>query len=193
MPEVHQRRAVAHYRVSTFSQSQTGTEAEEFGASIASQQEACRRYTAEHGLEVVAEYVELGGSGTAIGRGPRFRELLDRAYHRQDVNAVVVYARSRAFGNAYETMATREEFCKLGVDLLSTQESAEAGLEGELVTLILDGVNEYQSRKLAADVSFEMAAKGRPAVLLRAGRSSATSTSANSSMDGTPRSSMSIP
>lgn len=67
-------------------------------------------------------------------------------------------ARSRAFRNAFEAMVIREEFRKIDVELLSTQEPCEAGPEGDLVTLILDGVNEYQSRKLGIDVSFKMAA-----------------------------------
>ncbi|WP_460546023.1 recombinase family protein [Glycomyces halotolerans] len=159
MSERGRRRAVAYYRVSTTRQAQTGTSAEEHGDSIAAQQAACHRYAAEHGLEIVAEYPEPGGSGTAIDRRPMFRELLERVLHRQDVEAVLVYARSRAFRNAFEAMVTREEFRKLGVELLSTQEPSEVGPEGDLVTLILDGVNEYQSRKLGADVSFKMGAK----------------------------------
>lgn len=152
------RRTVAYYRVSTLRQAQTGSEAEEFGASIASQQAACHRYASEHGLEVVAEYTEPGGSGTAIDRRPQFRQLLDRVLNQRDVEAVLVYTRSRAFRNAFEAMVIREEFRKIGVELLSTQEPCEAGPEGDLVTLILDGVNEYQSRKLGIDVSFKMAA-----------------------------------
>lgn len=159
MAESGLRRAVAYYRVSTTRQAQTGTGAEKYGDSIATQQAACHRYAAEHGLELVAEYPEPGASGTAIDRRPKFRELLERVLHRRDVEAVVVYARSRAFRNAYEAMVTREEFRKLGVELLSTQEPSEVGPEGDLVTLILDGVNEYQSLKLGADVSFKMAAK----------------------------------
>jgi len=159
MTEQHQRRAVAYYRVSTLRQAQTGTQAEEFGGSIASQQAACHRFAAEHGLEIVAEYPEPGGSGTAIDRRPKFRQLLERVLHQQDVEVVLVYTRSRAFRNAYEAMVTREAFRKIGVELLSTQEPSEPGPEGDLVTLILDGVNEYHSRKLGADVAFKMAAK----------------------------------
>lgn len=159
MPEKRRRRTVAYYRVSTTRQAQTGTEDEEFGDSIATQREACQRYAEQHGLDIIAEYPEPGGSGTAIDRRPKFQQLLERVYHQQDVEVVLVYARSRAFRNAYGAMATREEFRKQGVELLSTQEPSEAGPEGDLVSLILDGVNEYHSRKLGADVSFKMAAK----------------------------------
>ncbi|GAB4006394.1 hypothetical protein GCM10029992_56920 [Glycomyces albus] len=169
------RRAVAYYRVSTARQALTGTDAEDYGDSIATRQEACRRYAAEHGLEIIAEYPEPGGSGTAIDRRPRFRELLERVLHRRDVAAGLVYARSRALRNAYEALVTREEFRRLGVELLSTQESSETGPEGDLVTLILDGVNEYQSRKIGADVSLTMAAKPKtPTKRTRSGASPIT-------------------
>jgi site-specific DNA recombinase len=152
------RRTVTYYRVSTTRQAQTGGQDEEFGTSIASQQAACHRFAAEHQLEIVAEYAEPGGSGTAIDRRPQFRQLLDRVLNQRDVEVVLVYTRSRAFRNAFEAMVIREEFRKIDVELLSTQEPCETGPEGDLVTLILDGVNEYQSRKLGIDVAFKMAA-----------------------------------
>lgn len=152
------RRTVAYYRVSTTRQAQTGSQAEEFGASIASQQAACQRYASQHQLDIIAEYVEPGGTATAIDRRPQFRQLLDRVLNQRDVEVVLVYTRSRAFRNAFEAMVIREEFRKIDVELLSVQEPCETGPEGDLVTLILDGVNEYQSRKLGMDVSFKMAA-----------------------------------
>ncbi|MCC3762663.1 recombinase family protein [Glycomyces sp. TRM65418] len=158
MSQQQRRRAVAYYRVSTTRQAQTGSQAEEFGSSIASQQAACHRYASQHELDIIEEYAEPGGTATAIDRRPKFRQLLDRVLHQRDVDVVLVYTRSRAFRNAFEAMVIREEFRKIDVELLSVQEPCENGPEGDLVTLILDGVNEYQSRKLGIDVAFKMAA-----------------------------------
>lgn len=110
-------------------------------------------------MEVVSEYVEPGRSATSIDRRPKFQEMMARVRQGGDVDAIIVYARSRMHRDSTDAAITRKELRRLGVQLISIMDYTEDTYVGDLVAAILDGVNEYQSRASGADVSYKMAAK----------------------------------
>src|ERR1700687_3069000 len=74
-PERSSRRAVIYLRVSTLRQAQTDVDAD--GFSISAQREACYRKAAEHGADVIEEYVDRGETARKADR-PELRRMLNR-------------------------------------------------------------------------------------------------------------------
>jgi DNA invertase Pin-like site-specific DNA recombinase len=151
------KRAVLYLRVS--SRSQVDTDYDPEGNSIPAQRKACLRKAEELGMEVVEEYVEPGRSAMTVDGRPKFQEMMARVRNSKDVDAIVVYARSRMHRDTTDAAITRRELRKLGVQLVSIMDYTEDSYIGDLVAAILDGVNEYQSRASGADVAYKMAAK----------------------------------
>ncbi len=150
-------RAILYLRVS--SRGQVDTDYDPEGNSIPAQRKACLRKAEELGMEVVGEYVELGRSAMTVDGRPKFQEMMARVRNSKDVDAIVVYARSRMHRDTTDAAITRRELRKLGVQLVSIMDYTEDSYIGDLVAAILDGVNEYQSRASGADVAYKMAAK----------------------------------
>lgn len=151
------KRAVLYLRVSDRGQVENDYDPE--GNSIPAQRAACTRKAEELGFEIVDEYVEPGRSATNTDRRPKFLEMMARVRNRSDVDAIIVYARSRMHRDSTDAAITRKELRRLGVQLISIMDYTEDTYVGDLVAAILDGVNEYQSRASGADVSYKMAAK----------------------------------
>ncbi|GAA2170500.1 hypothetical protein GCM10010403_49230 [Glycomyces rutgersensis] len=151
------KRAVLYLRVS--SRGQVDTDYDPEGNSIPAQRKACLRKAEELGMEVVGEYVEPGRSAMTVDGRPKFQEMMARVRNSKDVDAIVVYARSRMHRDTTDAAITRRELRKLGVQLVSIMDYTEDSYIGDLVAAILDGVNEYQSRASGADVAYKMAAK----------------------------------
>jgi site-specific DNA recombinase len=151
------KRAVLYLRVS--SRSQVDTDFDPEGNSIPAQRKACLRKAEELGMEVVDEYVEPGRSALSVDGRPKFQEMMARVRNSKDVDAIVVYARSRMHRDTTDAAITRRELRKFGVQLVSIMDYTEDSYIGDLVAAILDGVNEYQSRASGADVAYKMSAK----------------------------------
>ncbi|SDL79496.1 Site-specific DNA recombinase [Glycomyces sambucus] len=151
------KRAVLYLRVS--SRSQVDTDYDPEGNSIPAQRKACLQKAEDLGFEVLDEYLEPGKSGMTVDGRPKFQEMMARVRNSKDVDAIIVYARSRMHRDTTDAAITRRELRKLRVQLVSIMDYTEDSYIGDLVAAILDGVNEYQSRASGADVAYKLAAK----------------------------------
>ena len=151
------KQAVLYLRVSSRGQVETDYDPE--GNSIPAQRKACLRKAEKLGMEVADEYVEPGRSALSVDGRPKFQEMMAQVRNKHDVDAIIVYARSRMHRDTADAAITRRELKKHGVQLISIMDYTEDSYRGDLVASILDGVNEYQSRASGADVSYKMAAK----------------------------------
>jgi DNA invertase Pin-like site-specific DNA recombinase len=153
------KRALLYLRVSSAGQVNTDYDPE--GLSIPAQRQACQAKAAELGAMVVDEYVEPGRSATNTDKRPKFMEMMARIKAEQDVDVVIVYARSRLHRNVEDAAITRAALRKLGVQLVSCMDYTDDSYIGDLVATIIDGVNEYQSRASGADIRYKMGQKAK--------------------------------
>ncbi|WP_194904372.1 recombinase family protein [Catenulispora rubra] len=153
------KRAVLYLRVSTPSQVNTDYDPE--GISIPAQREACERRADELGADIVETYVEPGRSATTTEGRPRFQEMMARIKAEQDVDYVIVYARSRIHRNSIDAAITKRDLRKAGAAIVSIMDYTEDTAIGDLVATVLDGVNEYQSKASGADIRYKMGQKAK--------------------------------
>nr|WP_169731957.1 recombinase family protein [Glycomyces arizonensis] len=140
---------------------QVNTDYDPEGNSIPAQRKACTELAGQLGLTVVEEYVEPGRSAKTIDRRPRFNAMMERVRERGDVDAIVIYMRSRIFRNAADAAMTRRDLKQLGVSLLSVKDPTADSISGDMLAGILDVVNEYQSRAAGDDIAYKMEAKAQ--------------------------------
>ncbi len=151
------KRAVVYLRVS--SKGQVATDYDPEGISIPAQRLSCQRKAEQLGLTVVAEYAELGQSGTEMSRRVAFQQMLNRIRQERDVDYVVVYKLSRFARNRIDDAMVMADLQKQGVTLVSATEQIDDTPVGQLMHGILASFNEYRSREDGADISYKMAQK----------------------------------
>lgn len=137
-------RAVMYLRVSTKEQA-------EEGYSIAAQAEACRRFVADKGWELVDEFVDRGESARTADR-PQFQLMLNRLAEDGSVRYLVVHKLDRLARNLEDHVSVRAMLRKAGVELVSVSESLEATASGKLVEGILASIAEFYSANLSQEI-----------------------------------------
>ncbi|WP_081687399.1 recombinase family protein [Glycomyces tenuis] len=150
-------RAVAYLRVSTTRQMETDFDPD--GNSIQTQREDCQATADRYGFDLVDEYLEPGNSATSITKRPVFQRLLKRINETGDIQAVIIYRRSRAFRDEWDAAITGRELKDHGVRLISAHDYTDDTAEGQLVASVLDSINAYQSRAQGNDIKRKMAGK----------------------------------
>jgi len=155
--ESARKRAVLYLRVS--SRGQVNTDYDPEGLSIPAQRVATTHRAAELDAEIVAEYVEPGRTATEVESRPEFQKMMARIKAEHDVDYVIVYARSRMHRNSIDAAITKRDLRKAGAVLISVTDYTEDTPVGDLVSSVLDAVNEYQSRAAGADISYKMGQK----------------------------------
>jgi site-specific DNA recombinase len=100
----------------------TGRQAEQ-DLSIPDQRRQLRAYCASRGIEVVAEFVELGATATDDKR-PAFQRMMDEASQRPaPFHTIIVHSFSRFFRDQFQLEFYVRRLAKNGVKLTSiTQE-----------------------------------------------------------------------
>ncbi len=151
------KRAVLYLRVSYAGQVNTDYDPE--GISLPAQRAKCEARAAELDADVVDEYVEPGRSAKNTDARPKFRQMMARIKAEQDVDYVIVYARSRLHRNSIDAAITKRDLKAAGVVLISVMDYTEDNAVGDLVATVLDAVNEYQSVASGADISYKMSQK----------------------------------
>lgn len=144
------KRAALYIRVST------GMQAEE-GDSLAAQQNLLNRWAREHGYQVVAEYVDAGGSARTADRREFARMLQDAKADPRPFDAILVtkwdrFARNMDDASMYKALIRR----RLGIELLSVTQPLPDGAVGVLMERILDIIAEFQSLITAEHVHHTM-------------------------------------
>jgi site-specific DNA recombinase len=140
--------ALVYCRVSSGAQEQDGT-------SLDTQEQRCRAYAAEHGLEVTAVYRETY-TGAELGR-PKLDALRARV-RAGGIAAVIVYALDRLSRGQGFAPVLMDEFMRRGCVLLFVTDPPEDTDEGKLFITITEYVAVKERRKIA-----ERTARGRKA------------------------------
>lgn len=153
------KRAVLYLRVSTTSQVKTDYDPE--GISIPAQREACERKAAQMGVDIVAEYIEPGRSGTSMDKRIAFQEMLTRIRTEHDVDYVLVYKLSRMNRNRVDDAMVLASLRRHKVTLVSATESIDETPVGQLMHGILASFNEYRSAEDGADIRYKMGEKAK--------------------------------
>ena len=134
--------AVIYVRVSSDGQVNKAHNPE--GYSIPTQREACERHAERLGARVVAEFVELGRTGTNLHR-PALKEMLD-ALPELRPTYVIFYDLSRVAREEQDAFWLLGEIKRHGSKLESTLERIDDSPQGLLLYAIMAGVNAFRSR-----------------------------------------------
>lgn len=136
----------------------TQRQAEE-GYSLNQQAEACRRLAKQKGYKVLRVYREEGASGTSMAR-PQFQKMLARCGQDQRVKGVIIIHTDRLARNTLEHLSIKMILKRHHVELLSVlQPMLDDSPEGNLMDIVLAGVNEFYSRDLGRKISKGMMQK----------------------------------
>lgn len=144
------KRAAIYARVSTDMQAQEGE-------SIPAQLDRLRRWAAENGYVVVAEYVDEGQSARTADRREFARMLQDAKAAPRPYDAILVvrwdrFARNVDDASMFKTLIRRQ----LGMELISISDPQLGGAIGTLMERILDVIAEFQSLLTAENVKNTM-------------------------------------
>ena len=114
--------------------------------SIEGQLYDCYNYAKQHDLTVVNEYIDRAMTGKNDDR-PAFRQMLkDSALKKWD--HVLVWKLDRFARNTIDSAVNRQILNKNGVKLLSVMESFGEDASGQMMTHIIEAINEYYSADL---------------------------------------------
>ena len=133
--------AVAYLRRSTDRQEQ----------SISDQRAEITRWAAEHGYDVVREYLDDAISGTSADKRPAFQQMIADAQHGE-FEAVIVWNSDRfSRGDMTETEYYRYLLRKAGAVVQSVTEDyiAREGIDGD----VLRAVKQFQNRQFSISLS----------------------------------------
>lgn len=117
------------------------------------QLDALREYAKHRGLEIVAEFIDHGISGTKDSR-PELNKLMDAARKRQ-IDMVLVYRFDRFARSVKHMILALEEFQSLGVDFVSYSENLDTSTHmGKAMFAIIAALGEME-RNLIVSRSIE--------------------------------------
>jgi site-specific DNA recombinase len=134
------QRAAIYARVSTDDQA-------EHGYSLQTQIDSCRKYAAESGLTVAAEFREEGVSGAKLDRPEldKLRALIDS----KQVEAVIVHTADRLSRNLGHSILIREEWQRAAIDIhYADRGKSQDTSEGRLSDNVQAVIAEYEREKI---------------------------------------------
>ena len=118
--------------------------------SIEQQVNACRKYAADHGLDVIRIYDDHAMTGTNDNR-PQFQRMIrDSATGAFDY--VIVYQLDRFSRDRYDSAIHKHALKENGVKVLSAMENIGDDPTGVLMESVLEGFAEYYSKELAQKI-----------------------------------------
>jgi DNA invertase Pin-like site-specific DNA recombinase len=138
----------------------TDRQAEE-GYSLDDQEKNCKELAKKLGYKVRGIYREEGVSGTSINR-PKFQEMLDKCSDDKgkSIKAVLVIHTDRFARNTLEHLMVKGILSKYNVKLISAlQPMLDDSPEGNLLDVILAGMNEFYSKDLGRKTAKALAQK----------------------------------
>jgi DNA invertase Pin-like site-specific DNA recombinase len=123
--------------------------------------EALRRYAASAGLEVVAEYVEVAGSGYQEA-DPQLQALMHAAY-QHTFTCVLVWKLDCFARSVSHLLSALEEFHHLGIRFISVRDQVDtASLMGQTMLTIIGATAALESALISERIKVGMvAAKAR--------------------------------
>ncbi|WP_396125401.1 recombinase family protein [Arthrobacter sp. CJ23] len=144
--------AVSYLRVSTQRQTETATDIDKDGNSIATQRDLTRNLAKELGVPILKEFVDPGKSAKSIENRPEFKELLEFVRENREIKYVLVYMRHRAFRNSLEATLTKHMLKGMGVKIRSVKDDFGEGPDAEAMEGMTDIFNELQVKKGGHDI-----------------------------------------
>ena len=118
--------------------------------SIEGQLRVCQTFAKEMELFVVDTYIDRAMTGTNDNRVAFQQMLKDSAKGLFDV--LIVYKLDRFARNQYESTVNRHLLRQNNVRVLSAMERIPDTIEGDLMTTIMEGFNQYFSQELRQKV-----------------------------------------
>lgn len=155
-----QKRAAIYCRVSTPGQEQEGT-------SLQTQDEACRKYAAEHGYRLSAVFKEAH-TGSELHTRRELSKLRDTITSRQ-VDVVIAYAVDRLSRNQAHVYIIADECERAGVSLEFVTESFEDSAVGKFIRSAKAFAGELEHEKIVERTMRGKLAKVRSGKPLGAG------------------------
>lgn len=132
------RQVVLYARVSTVEQA-------ERDLSLPAQLGSLKRYAADRGYRVIAEYVEPGASGRDDNRRTFKRMMEDVMAPSSDVDAVLVVHTSRFMRDAGKAFLHKQALEKRGVRVVSINQETGDDPSGQLMQGIFASFDQYES------------------------------------------------
>lgn len=114
--------------------------------SIEGQLYDCYNYAKREGITVIKEYIDRAMTGKNDDR-PAFRQMLKDSSEKR-FEAVIVWKLDRFARNTIDSAINRQTLNKNGVELLSVMESFGNDATGQMMTHIVEAINEYYSADL---------------------------------------------
>ena len=115
------------------------------GTSLESQEEQCRRYCEQKGIEVVGLFRDEGESAKTIKRTEFLRALEFLRVNKGKIEAFVVLRLDRFARNAEDHFAVRKILTDYGVALHSVTEPIGAGPAEKFIETVLAGAAEFEN------------------------------------------------
>ena len=149
-------RCAIYARVSTEKQA-------EHNISLPDQLARARVFAETKGWDVVAEFVEAGGSGRDESKRPQFVQMISEALSdRHPFDFIVVHSISRFYRDQAKFELLRRQLSKVRVQLKSlTQDVNEDSAGGAMTLNIMALMDEYTSRENSKHVRRTMEANAR--------------------------------
>jgi len=136
--EHEMKRTAIYCRVSTEDQAEN--------YSIPTQREAISNYGTEHGMEIIAEFIDPGVSGSTLDR-PALTELRELAKSGQ-IDAVVAYDPDRLSRNCVHLMVLANEFEQQGIELSFVTQDVGRTPEDKMLFGMKGLFAEYERTKI---------------------------------------------
>lgn len=114
--------------------------------SIEGQLYDCYHYAEQHGITIMREYIDRAMTGKNDDR-PSFQQMLKDSALREWEH-VIVWKLDRFSRNTVDSALNRQILSKNGVSLLSVMESFGEDASGQMMTHIIEAINEYYSADL---------------------------------------------
>jgi site-specific DNA recombinase len=130
------KKAAIYRRISTTYQ--------EDNTSLEGQLDACRKYAAQYGFNVVADFQDVA-SGENLDR-VGFREL-ERLVERKEIDAVIVYHQDRLSRNLVDTLLLIQRFAAVGVELHDTTQGEIRDSLLSTITAVLSAEEKKNIRR----------------------------------------------
>ena len=118
--------------------------------SIEGQLRVCQTFAKEMNILVVDTYIDRAITGTTDNRVAFQKMLKDSA--KGLFNVLIVYKLDRFARNQYESTVNRHTLRQNNVRVLSAMERIPDTIEGDLMTTIMEGFNQYFSQELRQKV-----------------------------------------
>ncbi|MFA5383951.1 MAG: recombinase family protein [Eubacteriales bacterium] len=126
--------------------------AEQRTESITAQLRACSLYAVKHDINVIREYTDEARSGTTDDR-PAFQRMIGDIKTRiVKADLLLVHKLDRFARNRYDSVVYRRTLLKAGVKLIAVDQPLDESPESELLTTVLEGLNEYFILNLSREV-----------------------------------------